>query len=221
MKPRHCGGFRKKPFTPWGWSTTHEAPASSQTIRSLGAGASFMPRLRCRAPRLRISREALLAPGVAIDVVAAELPEAGLIAFGELQGVQPLRRFPEIKMRYEKARRAAMVGRNRRVLIGQRDHRLLSGKVLQRHVGAVALEAMGEQVGCWRFADPGVGKEIVDGDSGPVGVELAPLGDAVDVTVKFRARQRVELIPRPRLHRPRTDLQREAPLVMRNARCRT
>src|ERR1700730_14076860 len=113
MKPCHCGGFRKKLFTAAVWSTAAVTTASCQTIRSLGAGASFMPRLRGRWPPLGISRKALLAPGVAIDVVAAELPEAGFVALGKLERIQPLRRFPEVEMRYQETRRATMVGRDR------------------------------------------------------------------------------------------------------------
>src|SRR5689334_3167229 len=56
--------------------------------------------------RPSIAREALLAPRIAIHVVAAQFPEAGFVALGELQAVHPLRRFPEIEMRHEKARRS-------------------------------------------------------------------------------------------------------------------
>src|SRR6476620_3761464 len=57
-----------------------------------------------------VTSEALLAPGIAIDVIAAELPEAGLVVFGELQADHPFRRLPEIEMRHEEPRRSAMVG---------------------------------------------------------------------------------------------------------------
>ena len=76
------------------------------------------PRVTRSGEALRVSRKALLAPGIAVDVVAAELPEPGLVAFGELQGVHPLRRLPEIEVRHQETRRAAMVRRDRCVLIG-------------------------------------------------------------------------------------------------------
>src|SRR6478735_8744370 len=58
-----------------------------------------------------VTGEALLAPGIAIDVIAAELPEACLVALDELQAAHPFRRLPEIEMWHEQPRRSAMVGR--------------------------------------------------------------------------------------------------------------
>ena len=99
-------------------------------------------------------------------------------------------------MRHEQPRRAAVIGRDRRALVAERHHALLAGEVRERHVGGVAVERVGEHVGRRRRVDPGVGENVVDGDALPVGVELRPLGDAVDVAVELGARQRVELRPR-------------------------
>jgi hypothetical protein len=38
-----------------------------------------------------VSGESLFKPGVSVDVITAELPEAGLVAFGELKSVYPFR----------------------------------------------------------------------------------------------------------------------------------
>src|SRR6476619_8260233 len=75
-----------------------------------------------------VTGEALLAPGIAVDVIAAELPEAGLVSFRELQAAHPFRRLPEIEMRHEEPRRPAMVGRQRLAVVAERDHRLALGE---------------------------------------------------------------------------------------------
>src|SRR3954469_9585381 len=43
----------------------------------------------------------LLIPRIAVHVVPAQLPEAGLVALRELKTVHPLRRLPEIEMRHK------------------------------------------------------------------------------------------------------------------------
>ena len=56
---------------------------------------------------------ALLAPRISVHVIAAQLPEAGLVALGELQSVHPLRRLPEVEVRHQQARGAAVIGLER------------------------------------------------------------------------------------------------------------
>src|SRR5262245_2665668 len=51
---------------------------------------------------------ALLLPGIAVHVIAAELPETGLVALGELQRVDPLRRLPEVQVRDQQSSGAAV-----------------------------------------------------------------------------------------------------------------
>jgi hypothetical protein len=48
-----------------------------------------------------VIRVPLLTPRIAVDVVPAQLPEAGLVTLRELKPVHPLRRFPEVEMRHE------------------------------------------------------------------------------------------------------------------------
>src|SRR3569833_2662826 len=64
----------------------------------------------------------LLPPGVAVDVVAAQLPEPGLVARGELQALHPLGRLPEVEVRDQQPRRTAVVGLERRAVVAERHH---------------------------------------------------------------------------------------------------
>src|SRR5215218_8029757 len=60
---------------------------------------------------------ALLAPRVAVGVIAAQFPEAGGVGVCELQAVDPLGRFPEIEMRHQKPRRSTMIGGDRLAVV--------------------------------------------------------------------------------------------------------
>src|ERR1700693_1196666 len=65
---------------------------------------------------------ALLLPGIPVHVVAPQLPEPRLVSFGELQCLDPLRRFPEVEVRHQQARGTAMLGRDGLAVVGDRDH---------------------------------------------------------------------------------------------------
>src|SRR5215470_5867420 len=65
----------------------------------------------CTSPT-SVSGIALLFPGIAIHVIAALLPKAGFVTFGELEAGYPLGRLPEIQMRHQQTGRTAVVGRD-------------------------------------------------------------------------------------------------------------
>src|SRR3954462_1888375 len=75
-----------------------------------------------------VIRVALLTPRVAIHVVPAQLPEAGLVALGKLKSVYPLRRLPEVKMRHKQARGPPVILRQRPAFVFERHHRLARRK---------------------------------------------------------------------------------------------
>src|SRR6516165_9673357 len=89
----------------------------------------------------------LLTPRIAVHVIPAQLPEAGLVALRELKPVHPLRRLPEVEMRHEQARRPPVVARQRLAFVLERDHRLPRREVREWHVGGVSVVAMCEQNG--------------------------------------------------------------------------
>src|SRR4029078_5587087 len=66
----------------------------------------------CKLAAASVTGGTLLAPGVAIDVIAAQLPKAGLIALGKLEPAHPFCRLPEIEMRHQEGRGTAGGGRD-------------------------------------------------------------------------------------------------------------
>src|SRR5436190_69559 len=56
---------------------------------------------------------ALLAPGIAVIVIAAHFPEARLVEGGELDALDPLGTLPEIELRKNDAERPAMFAADR------------------------------------------------------------------------------------------------------------
>ena len=95
--------------------------------------------------------------------------------------------------------------------------RLVAGDVIEWKVGRVA--AVGEDRRELRGGIDAV-HQLVDGDALPYGVELRPLGHAVDVLGHGLRRQRDELLPGPSLRLVDLALDGEGPLVEIHARRR-
>src|SRR5262245_34043407 len=76
-----------------------------------------------RQPTLRrsVAPVTLLTPGIAVVVVAERLPEAGLVGLGDLELGHPLRALPEVQVRDEQPRRAAVLGLERRAVVAVCD----------------------------------------------------------------------------------------------------
>src|ERR687897_1060351 len=108
-------------------------PSTSRTrvmARAVSGAVSTTstPRQRSRRPvdsaDWSIASIALLAPGVAVDVVAERLPEARLVVLHEAQPADPLGRFPEAEVWDQQARRAAMLGHQRLAVVVGGHHAL-------------------------------------------------------------------------------------------------
>src|SRR5829696_90131 len=89
---------------------------------------------------------ALLAPGVAVVVVAQGLPEAGDVVGGELQSPHPLGALPEVQVRHQQAGRATVYGLQGLPLVGVGHPRLAARDLLQGQVGGVVAVAEGRDV---------------------------------------------------------------------------
>src|SRR5215216_857725 len=104
-------------------------------VRAVPSVHSFEPVM---AACLSVAPEALLAPGVAVVVIAQALPEAGLVLVQQLNPADPLGALPEVQVRHEQPRRAAMLGLQLLTVVAERDPGLVDGQVLQRQIAAVA-----------------------------------------------------------------------------------
>ena len=91
-----------------------------------------------------VARVPLLEPWVAVVVVAVALPEARLVVVAQLQPAHPLRALPEVEVRHEQPRRAAVLGLERLAVVAVRDPGLAARDVLQREVRRVAAVAEGD-----------------------------------------------------------------------------
>src|SRR6266545_4644278 len=83
----------------------------------------------------------LLAPWIAVVVVAVLLPEARRVLGAQRQPAHPLRALPEIEVRHEQTRRPAVLGLERLAVVPECDPRLASRHVLERKVRRVAAVA--------------------------------------------------------------------------------
>src|SRR5262249_36700674 len=100
------------------------------------------------------------------------------------------------------------------------DERPGAAQVGDGDVGRVAVFAEGHDELRRRLVARGL-EEGVEGDVLPAGIELGPLGDAVDVDGLLGGRQRVQRLPGPAAElAPRRVLERERPPVERDARRR-
>src|ERR1043165_980037 len=77
---------------------------------------------------------ALLFPRVGVVVVAARLPEAGLVVAHELEAGDPLRALPEVEVGHEAAHRRAVLERERLLVQAVRHERVLARRLGERHV---------------------------------------------------------------------------------------
>src|SRR5688572_11784161 len=89
----------------------------------------------------RVPGVSLLAPGVAVHVVAERFPEARLVRWHVAQLAHPFGAFPEIEVGHEEARRSAVFRRERRALIYEGDHALSLREIGDGHVRGVAAVA--------------------------------------------------------------------------------
>jgi hypothetical protein len=155
-------------------------------------------------------------PGIAV-VVAVGLPEAGLVIERQREAAHPLRALPEVQMRDQEPRRAAVLGVQRLAIVLVDDPGLALGDVLERKVGRVAAVAPSRDV-LGRRID--VFEQRVHRDAPPAGVQLRPLRHAVDVDGRRLLGQGEKLVPRPGSSAVHRAVDREGPLFKRRVRRR-
>src|SRR4051794_2647729 len=89
----------------------------------------------------------LLDPRIAAVVVAAHLPEAGVVVVEHANAGDELGALPEVEVRDEQARRTAVVTRQRLAVGRERDPCLAAGHVVERKVRRVPGGRVGDDVG--------------------------------------------------------------------------
>src|SRR5438270_4288714 len=138
----------------------------------------------------------LFLPRIAVVVVTERFPESGLVTLDQAKPADPLRALPEIKMRYDKPRGTAVLGRERLAVVLIGNESLSVDDVGQREIRGVA--AVRERDDESRPAvELHVLEEHVRGDAAPARVELRPLGHAADVLHELLRRELSELVPGP------------------------
>ena len=151
---------------------------SRTSVRTRGVSA---PRSTTSAAR-QVSRPSIAAPAMGLRSCGSRsLPEAGLVLVPQREAAHPLRALPEVQVRDEQPRRAAVLGLQRLAVVVERHPRLAAGDVLHRQVGGVAAVAEREHV----VGSSPPRRAACRPRRPPDGVELRPLRDAVDVLVTF------------------------------------
>src|SRR5689334_19000626 len=142
------------------------------------------------------------------------LPEPRLVLVEQPQAAHPLRALPEVQMRNEQPRGPAVLGIERLAVVRERHPCLPSGQILDGDVRRVTAVAKRDRVSAIVFDALEQG---VDRDTFPVGVELRPLRDAVNVLRHRFGGECAKLLPGP-ADGPRPTLDRESPLLERRVR---
>src|SRR5262249_17860446 len=109
----------------------------------------------------------------------------------------PFGAFPKVEMRHEQTGRTAMRRSNWHPPISGDDPPPTANEILDRDVCRVPSIAMSHDVGCGRIGEADCLQQIVERDALPCGIELRPFGNAVNVRLERRLRERLELRPVP------------------------
>src|SRR5208282_613116 len=166
-------------------------------------------------PTLRIvlrlpSPVALLAPRVAVIVIAAHLPEARAVLGGKLDALQPLGTLPEIEPGNDHAHRTAVLAAQGLALPARGEKHVAACELGERHVGGVAVVALEDDV-------PGLGlgsgerQDVLGTHPLPTVVVARPGGHAMNVGARAATRQGRESGPLPARRAPHQAVDREAP----------
>ena len=171
-------------------------------------GLVHAARRRCASRQVSRRRSAARATGRR-SCGSRALPEARLVVRAQLEPAHPLRALPEVEVRHQQPRRAAVLRRERLAVVAERDPRLAAGDVRERQIGGVAAVAEREHV-LGRRLD--AVQQRCRARRRASGVELRPLGHAVDVDGDRLARAAPELVPGPAARLVDLAADREAPL---------
>src|SRR5262245_21205146 len=109
-----------------------------------------------------------------------------------------------------------MLGWQRRAIVAVDDPGFVVRHVGERKIGEIAAIAESQYIGCLWL---GGAQDRVERDPRPPGIELRPLGNAVDVNRDGRTRQGMEFVPVPPLWHLDGAHHTEVPLVFWHVGC--
>src|SRR5439155_7393906 len=107
-------------------------PTPARRARWSCLEASHRSARRRRRASSSVARVPLLAPWVPVHVVTVRLPEACFVVVHQLEATDPLGALPEVEVRDEQPRGAAVLRRQRLAVVAERDPRLAVADVLER-----------------------------------------------------------------------------------------
>src|SRR5438105_15751182 len=141
-----------------------------------------------------VAAVALLAPWIAVDVIAVHFPEAGSVFGHKPKPAYPLRTLPEVEVWHQKTCRTTVLGFERRAIECERDPRFPTGEVLQRQVCCITAVGIRH---CEFSRRLDASQQRIHRHALPLRAQLTPLGDAVNIAGDVLGRELSELIPTP------------------------
>ena len=142
----------------------------------------------------RLTAEAVFGPRISGVAIAAHFPEAEFVLGGEFDLADEFRAFPGVELRNDDAGRAAVFAGERFAFVSRGDEDVVVHDVVEPDVRGVAVVAGEEDVFHFRLRSDQFGKREKC-NAGPLDIELAPGGDAVEIDRVFEGRERVEFLP--------------------------
>lgn len=139
---------------------------------------------------------ALFQPGVAVVVVAVDLPEAGFIHRAEFQRAHKLGTFPEVALGNQCPHRETVIWFQKLAVIFVRQQDVVLHHRFNRQIGGVTVIAVCDDILRARF-DPEHFRKLDKGDPFPESVEFAPASDTVNIGGNHFCGQRQKFVPCP------------------------
>src|SRR3990172_4503067 len=123
---------------------------------------------------------ALLLERVAVHVVSVALPEAGRVVVEQVETADPLHGLPEVEVGHHQPQRPSVIAFELLPAEAPGEQVLLASEVGKRQIGRETMLGTDQHVRR-RWLRTSQVEHGADGHTLPLGVELAPLRDAVDV----------------------------------------
>src|SRR5262245_82404 len=115
----------KRRSTCWPATCPGQSATSRVSVRAVAVSSRSATTVAMRHPTPSLVPVTLLAPGVAVVVVAEALPEARFVLAHQREGPHPLGALPQVQMGDQQACGAPMLGGERLAVVLEHDPRLV------------------------------------------------------------------------------------------------